>query len=290
MRNDLGTQYLSAMYWAFTTLTTVGYGDIVPVNNEERIFTVVMEFVGLTVFGMVIGTITQIAADFNVQKKLMNERTQEVDQYMRERGLSKGLQRRIRSFYEYYLERKSVFNNSEVLEVSSTLKHEPKWASCSPSSSRTSPSSRSATPPSSPSWRAARALFVLTGEYVCRKGVIGMEMYWLRKGRVVLIDPALVASESSQRKERARRPRRTSGCALTPTTRTPRPNPNPHPNPNPSPNPNPDQVRPPPARPCASSRRTSPRTHHGAPSAAAAPERTGDGARGRGSPELRRSG
>ena len=115
MRNDLGTQYLSAMYWAFTTLTTVGYGDIVPVNNDERMFTVVMEFVGLTVFGMVIGTITQIAADFNVQKKLMNERTQEVDQYMRERGLSKGLQRRIRSFYEYYLERKSVFNVSEVL-------------------------------------------------------------------------------------------------------------------------------------------------------------------------------
>ena len=36
-------------YWAFTTLTTVGYGDIVPVNNDERIFTVVMEFVGLTV-------------------------------------------------------------------------------------------------------------------------------------------------------------------------------------------------------------------------------------------------
>ena len=105
----------NGMWFALVTLTTVGYGDIVPVNNDERIFTVVMEFVGLTVFGMVIGTITQIAADFNVQKKLMNERTQEVDQYMRERGLSKGLQRRIRSFYEYYLERKSVFNVSEVL-------------------------------------------------------------------------------------------------------------------------------------------------------------------------------
>ena len=48
-------------YWGFTTLTTVGYGDIVPVNNDERIFVVVMEFVGLTVFGMVIGTITQSA-------------------------------------------------------------------------------------------------------------------------------------------------------------------------------------------------------------------------------------
>ena len=193
MRNDLGTQYLSAMYWAFTTLTTVGYGDIVPVNNDERIFTVVMEFVGLTVFGMVIGTITQIAADFNVQKKLMNERTQEVDQYMRERGLSKGLQRRIRSFYEYYLERKSVFNVSEVLsEVSSTLKHElcgvmfAELVKDLPFFQKRDASFVALV------GVQLEPFFVLTGEYVCRKGVIGMEMYWLRKGRVVLIDPALV--------------------------------------------------------------------------------------------------
>merc|ERR1719446_1244491 len=31
--------------------------------------------------------------------------------------------------------------------------------------------------------------FVLAGEYICRKGVIGMEMYWVRKGRVSVIDP-----------------------------------------------------------------------------------------------------
>ena len=65
--------------------------------------------------------------------------------------------------------------------------------------------------------------FVLTGEYVCRKGVIGMEMYWLRKGRVVLIDPALVASESSQRKERGAQPSTHVGVRPNPLI----PNPNP---------------------------------------------------------------
>ena len=193
---------------------------------------------------MVIGTITQIAADFNVQKKLMNERTQEVDQYMRERGLSKALQRRIRAFYEYYLERKSVFNVSEVRtrgtdtctaplapratrhgvdchdasarckrttqrvvwctvlytvhraqvlsEVSSTLKYELCGVMFA-ELARDLPffHGRDA------SFVALvgvqlEPFFVLTGEYVCRKGVIGMEMYWLRKGRVSLIDPALV--------------------------------------------------------------------------------------------------
>ena len=33
---DPVTQYLSAMYWAFTTMTTVGYGDILPQNICAR--------------------------------------------------------------------------------------------------------------------------------------------------------------------------------------------------------------------------------------------------------------
>jgi hypothetical protein len=42
--------WLMAMYWAAMTLTTIGYGDIVPVNDAERAFSIVVMFIGIGVF------------------------------------------------------------------------------------------------------------------------------------------------------------------------------------------------------------------------------------------------
>lgn len=33
---DLKTQYTVSLYWSFTTMTTVGYGDILPSTNMDR--------------------------------------------------------------------------------------------------------------------------------------------------------------------------------------------------------------------------------------------------------------
>jgi voltage-gated potassium channel Kch len=37
------TLYIASLYWTFTTLTTVGYGDIVGYTTEEYIYTMVVE-------------------------------------------------------------------------------------------------------------------------------------------------------------------------------------------------------------------------------------------------------
>ena len=41
------------MHWAFTTLTTTGYGDIVPYKNIEMSITIMVMFIGTCTFGYV---------------------------------------------------------------------------------------------------------------------------------------------------------------------------------------------------------------------------------------------
>ena len=40
-------QYVAGVYWAFTTMTTVGYGDILPQNDIERAFAILIMFTGM---------------------------------------------------------------------------------------------------------------------------------------------------------------------------------------------------------------------------------------------------
>ena len=46
------------MWWAITTLTTVGYGDVVPVTTGGRIFTFVVLLLGLGVVSVPTGLVS----------------------------------------------------------------------------------------------------------------------------------------------------------------------------------------------------------------------------------------
>ena len=50
---DLAHQTLLITYYAFTSLTTVGLGDLHPRSNLERLFVTVMLVLGVTVFSYV---------------------------------------------------------------------------------------------------------------------------------------------------------------------------------------------------------------------------------------------
>ena len=52
--------YIYANYWAITTLTTVGYGDITPASNLARVFTMGTMVLGVGVYGIVIGNVAQM--------------------------------------------------------------------------------------------------------------------------------------------------------------------------------------------------------------------------------------
>ena len=54
------TIYVAAYYFCLTTMTSVGYGDIVTTNTLERLYVIALEFIGAIVFATVIGSITAV--------------------------------------------------------------------------------------------------------------------------------------------------------------------------------------------------------------------------------------
>ena len=55
---DTFENFFVAVYWATVSLTTVGYGDIYPVSNAGRIFTMISAIIGIAIVALPSGIIT----------------------------------------------------------------------------------------------------------------------------------------------------------------------------------------------------------------------------------------
>jgi hypothetical protein len=64
INNDgLGIRYLSSLYWAVVTCTTVGYGDILPTNNWEMGLAIIIIIGGVAMFSYILGDLSTQFAD-----------------------------------------------------------------------------------------------------------------------------------------------------------------------------------------------------------------------------------
>ena len=68
------TQYLTTMYWAFATMTTVGYGDVYPApeNAVGLIVTIISQVLGTMIFAYVIGILVGIVTNLDPAERHRN--------------------------------------------------------------------------------------------------------------------------------------------------------------------------------------------------------------------------
>lgn len=59
------TQYIASYYWSMQTLTTVGYGDIPPVTDPERIINVLWMMTGVFFYSFTIGNLSNIIGNID---------------------------------------------------------------------------------------------------------------------------------------------------------------------------------------------------------------------------------
>ena len=94
-----------ALWWAVVTMTTVGYGDITPTNDNERRYTIFTLILGALVFGYMLGEISSLVAAMDRQAAIKEEKMGAIKEYLRFRNVPRDLQSRVRKFYEYYYTR-----------------------------------------------------------------------------------------------------------------------------------------------------------------------------------------
>jgi hypothetical protein len=65
--------YIAAIYWVMTTCTTVGYGDFSGSTNEELLFQMLTQFLGIGFFGYIIGNISSMIGQVDSISELQEE-------------------------------------------------------------------------------------------------------------------------------------------------------------------------------------------------------------------------
>ena len=117
---EKGTLYLGGIYWALTTITTVGYGDISPETNAEMIYAMVAMLVGVGFYSYTIGSFTSFLSDLKSREREVNSKIAAVNAFAKETGLPKEIKAKIRQSIKYN-EEKSIINRGSIDSILSEL-------------------------------------------------------------------------------------------------------------------------------------------------------------------------
>jgi voltage-gated potassium channel Kch len=194
-------KYITALYWAVTTLSTVGYGDITPDQSRsiQVVFTMVVMLLGVGMYGYIIGNVATLITNLDAARASYLEKMEEVNLFLKTRSVPAPLQERVRSYYRYLWEtQKSITTQALLGELPHTLSTDIALFLNKNILEKV------------PYFSDADDLFIreivqvmeplafLPGDYIIRQGEYGDSMYFLSSGEIeVIIDGDVVDTHGS---------------------------------------------------------------------------------------------
>ncbi|MDD0852900.1 cyclic nucleotide-binding domain-containing protein [Halobacteriovorax sp. GB3] len=194
---DNTTRYIEALYWTITTLTTIGYGDVTPVNNTGRLFTMAIMICGVGVYGVVIGNVAKMISDADRYKEKAREKMGDLNSLMKYYNVPDRVQGAVFNYYNHLLEKRLTDNDNRIIsELPHALQQElmtymniklirtvPLFKSCSQACLKDVAS-------------ALEQMYYSPGQTIINTGEIGHEMYIIGHGvaEVILKDGSVVAN------------------------------------------------------------------------------------------------
>ena len=122
---DSTTNYVNSLYWIMTTLTSVGYGDIVPVTNIQKLYAIGIQVIGVGAIGYLIGNFVSILSKRDPVVSRYLENVELMTTTLKRRDIPQTLQKRILSFYTYLRNEKMGYDESAFFDsLPESLKNE----------------------------------------------------------------------------------------------------------------------------------------------------------------------
>ncbi|XP_013886096.1 cyclic nucleotide-gated olfactory channel, partial [Austrofundulus limnaeus] len=184
---SLARSYIYCLYWSTLTLTTIGETPP-PVRDEEYLFLIFDFLVGVLIFASIVGNVGSMISNMNATRATFQTRVDALKHYMHFRHVSKVLEQRVIRWFDYLWTNQKTVDEQEVLrslpsklraEIAinvhlDTLKKVRIFQDCE-----------------------AGLLVELVlklrpqvfspGDYICRKGDVGKEMYIIKDGRLAVV-------------------------------------------------------------------------------------------------------
>jgi len=113
---DSVTVYNEALYWAITTLTTVGYGDVTPSTNAARVFTMFIMVLGVGFYGLIIGQVSRMMLESDKRKEETREKLQALTSLLKHYDVPANIQDEAFQFYQHLLNKQISDQEERVLE------------------------------------------------------------------------------------------------------------------------------------------------------------------------------
>ncbi|XP_038616047.1 cyclic nucleotide-gated cation channel alpha-3 [Tachyglossus aculeatus] len=183
----LSRKYIYSLYWSTLTLTTIGETPP-PVRDEEFLFVVADFLVGVLIFATIVGNVGSTISNVNASGAAFRAKVDAVKRYMHFRKVTGDLEARVVKWFDYLRTNEKTVDEKEVLknlpdklraEIAinvhlDTLKKVRIFQDCE-----------------------AGLLVELVlklrpavfgpGDYICKKGDVGREMYIIKEGKLAVV-------------------------------------------------------------------------------------------------------